>query len=159
MLKSVKRSIATVAGCSLLLVMGSLALAAPASAGGRPVNVAFVQAWKKVYLHQQGAKLTVTAELRCVPGWFPVELDMQVNQDSQATSNYTIPTIPCDNDWHAVRFAIEGVTPPMHVGAATISSQFIVNNVDSGDSAAGHDPQRPGCIMRPHHPKPCRGLL
>src|SRR4051794_18022145 len=118
---SIKRSIAAVAGCSLLLVMGSLALAGPANAGGRPTNVAFVHAWKKVYTHQGGARLTVTAELRCVPGWFPVELDMQVNQNSQAASNYTIPEIPCDNAWHTVRFFIDGVTPPMHVGAATIS--------------------------------------
>jgi hypothetical protein len=139
--------------------MGSLALAAPARAGGRPVGVAFVQAWKKVYLHEGGAKLTVTAELRCVPGWESTELDMQVNQDAQAASNYTIVNIPCDNGWHTVRFFIEGVTPPMHVGAVTISSQFLVNNLDSGDSAGAHDVQRPGCIMRPHHPKPCRGVI
>lgn len=155
---SAKRWVAVVAGSSMLAVVGSIAGAGSAVAGGRPTNVAFVQAWKKVYLHQQGAKLTVTAELRCVPGWFGTELDMQVNQDGQAASNYTIPDIPCDNGWHAVRFFIEGVTPPMHVGAATVSSQFIVNNVESGDSAAGHDVQRPACIMRPHHPKPCRGL-
>jgi hypothetical protein len=77
---------------------------------------------------------------------------MLVNHGGQAASNYTIPSIPCDNGWHTVRFFIEGVTPPMHVGAVTISSQFLVNNVDSGDSAGGHDPQRAGCIMRPHHP-------
>jgi hypothetical protein len=133
----------------VIAIAGGVGLATPAAADGdRPTNVAFVQAWKKVYIHQGGSSLTVTGELRCVPGWFGTEFDMWLSQGSNTTSGYTIPDIPCDNGWHAVRFRIDGVSPPMHVGACSVSSQFIVNNVETGDSAGGHDTQRACRIIR-----------
>jgi hypothetical protein len=153
MRQSVRRSIAVLAGSTVLSIAGGVGVAGPAAADGdRPTNVAFVQAWQKVYIHQGGASLTVTAGLRCKPGWYSTELDMQVNQGDQGDSNYTIPDVPCDNKWHPVRFRIEGVTPAMHVGACTVSSQFLINNVDSGDSAGGHDVQRPCRIIRGQAP-------
>jgi hypothetical protein len=148
MRKSVRRTIATLAGSTVLAIAGSIGTAAPAAAGDRPTNVGFVQAWKKVYIHHNGS-LTVTAGVRCVPGWVSSDLDMRVNQGGNSGTGVTTTDVPCDNQWHPIRFVISDTSAVMHDGPVTIISQFLVNNAESGDSAAGHD-QRPGRILHGH---------
>jgi hypothetical protein len=151
MRKTVRRVVATCASSAMLAVVGSVVGTAPASAGGRPTDVAFVHAGRHVYVHADHS-LTVSAKLRCVPGWVSSDLDMQINQGYNALSGFTTTNIPCDNQGHRVRFKIADTAHVMHLGAVTISSQFLVNNAESGDSAAGHEVGRAGCIMHRHHP-------
>jgi len=72
-----------------------------------------------------------------------------VNQgETTYTSGFVVATVRCDGLWHRVKFTLVG--PPFgtfHPGAVTLSSQFLVTNNDSGDSAGGHD-ARPGIIVR-----------
>src|SRR3954453_20108257 len=97
----------TAALAAVVMATGGVALAAPAGAtGDRPVGVAHVAAWKNVYLHKSGS-ITVSAGIKCSPGWFTTELDMQVNQGPQLEnygSGFVTPDVPCDNTWHPVRF-------------------------------------------------------
>jgi hypothetical protein len=147
-----KRSIVRSVSAASLTLVAATVLAAPAAvAGDRPTNVAFVQAWKKVYLHHDGS-VTVTAGVRCVPGWEGGELDMRVSQGiNNDADGFVEATVTCDNAWHPVRFTLHDVAGAMKVGPAQISSQFIVTNVDSGDSAGAHD-QRTGRVLRGHAP-------
>jgi hypothetical protein len=132
------------------MAAGGIAVAAPATASGdRPVGVAHVAAWKNVYLHKNGS-ITVSAGVKCSPGWFTTELDIQVNQGESYGSGYATPDVPCDNAWHPERFVIDSFFGTLVPGAASLNSQVIVNNVESGDSAGGHDINRAGCIRRPH---------
>lgn len=146
---SVKRTI-TAGLMTAVVAAGGIAFSAPAAAtGDRPVGVAHVAAWKNVYLHKNGS-ITVSAGIKCSPGWYTTELDIQVNQGESYGSGYTVPDVPCDLTWHPVRFRINEFFGSMQPGPATINSQVIVNNVDTGDSAGGHDPNRAGCVRRPH---------
>jgi hypothetical protein len=124
------------------VVGGGLAfVAAPAVAspptGDRPVGVAEVKA-SKVLLNSDGT-VTVTQRLRCDPAWAPAELDVIVSESPTAgASGFTIPDVPCDNAWHSVTWVVSdssGLVP----GKVVVTSQFLVTNVLSGDSAGGHD--------------------
>jgi hypothetical protein len=106
--------------------------------GDRPKNVAAVTASKAIVLNGDGT-LTVTEKVECDPGWEAAELDAQVNQGDAVTSNFTIPVVPCDGKWHTVTFGIGSGNGGFAPGKATVSSQFLVTNVDSGDSAGAHD--------------------
>jgi hypothetical protein len=127
-----RRTAAVIAAATL-----AVSLASPAMAGDRPTHVAFVHAVKKVYLHHDGG-VTVRAWLRCKPGWAPAELDVRVNQGGAYTDGYIVPTVPCDNAFRRVKLRLPAGYGTLAVGDATVSSQFLVTNVDSGDSAAGH---------------------
>lgn len=146
---SIKRTV-SIGLITAVVATGGVAFSTPVSAAGdRPVGVAHVAAWSNVYLANSG-RITVSAEVKCSPGWFTTELDMQVNQGDTVGSGYTIPSVACDNAWHPVRFVISDIAGAFVPGTSTISSQIIVNNVDSGDSAGGHDVGRVGCVRRPH---------
>ncbi|MBV9485705.1 MAG: hypothetical protein JO246_06565 [Frankiaceae bacterium] len=139
---------------AIALSIGAATLAAtvmtagPAKAGGRPANVAFVHAVKRVVLHKNG-DLTVRAWLRCKPGWSPAELSMQVNQGTdEVGSGYIIPTVPCDNAFRRVHFRISDSTHGFAAGDAHISAQFLITNNYSGDSAGGHS-SKDGQIVAP----------
>lgn len=145
----VKRTLIT-GFTTAVIATGGVAFSVPAKAAGdRPVRVAHVAAWSNVYLARNG-NITVSAGVKCSPGWFTTELDMQVNQGATVGSGYTIPSVPCDNAWHPVRFVISDIGGAFVPGLSTIDSQVIVNNVESGDSAGGHDIGRAGCVRRPH---------
>jgi hypothetical protein len=140
-----KRAIALSIGAATMAA--TVVGASPASAGGRPTNVAFVHAVKKIVVHKNGS-LTVRAWLRCKPGWEPAELDMLVSQGDASGSGYMIPTVPCDNAFRRVHFRINDIGGYFAAGAAHINSQFLITNVDSGDSAGGHN-QKDGFIVTP----------
>jgi len=123
------------------VVLGGAALgttSASAVNGDRPKNVAAVTASKQIVLSSDGS-LTVTQKVECDPGWEPAELDAQVNQGDAVTSSFTIPAVHCDGKWHSVTFGIGSGSGGFVPGKASISSQFLVTNVDSGDSAGAHD--------------------
>jgi hypothetical protein len=129
------------------VVLGGAAVgttAASAVNGDRPKNVAAVTAGKQIVL-TAGGSLTVTQKVECDPGWEPAELDAQVNQGDAVTSSFTIPAVACDGKWHTVTYDIGSGTGGFAPGKATISSQFLVTNVESGDSAGAHD-QRTGTV-------------
>jgi hypothetical protein len=139
--------------CTAVLAVGASFLGgAPAHAGGRPVGVAFVHAWKNVYLHH-GVTI-VSASVRCKPGWEGGELDLRVTQGGSYADGFTDAIVTCDNVWYPERFTISGGYGTLHAGGAQISSQFIVNNVDSGDSAGAHEAGR---VAEIHKGKPPRG--
>jgi len=129
------------------MLVGWLGFATPALACDRPDPVRVV-AERYVALH---ADLSVTgaARVSCAPGWSGGELSVQVNQGSSYTSGFVVAHVRCDGRWHRVTFTLVG--PPfgtLHRGAVTISSQFLVTNDETGDSAGGHDVLRPGHLVR-----------
>jgi hypothetical protein len=149
MYKTLQRTVATVAGSMVLAVGGGIASAAPASAGDQSSTVASVQAWKKAYIHHNGS-LTVTAGVRCQPGWTSSDLDMLVGQGVSNSGEGTASTdVPCDNEWHPVRFLTTVTNGTLHDGAVTISSTFTVINNDTGDPFFAKD-QRAGRILHGH---------
>jgi hypothetical protein len=117
--------------------------AAVAATGDRPTGVASVQAEKHVTASADGTTLTVVERISCQPGWEPAELDAFVTQDNTSeASGFVIPTIPCDGREHRVEMTVPvgaGPFSPFQRGPVTISSQFLVTNVESGDSAGAHD--------------------
>jgi hypothetical protein len=137
----VKRAIAASVGSGLIGLAAVTVGTAPAAATDRPTNVAFVRAWHNDNLHHNGT-VTVGAGVRCVAGWAPAELDMRVTQgpngEAEADGS-TIPTVRCDNRWHKVLFTLTDVGGTLHAGAVTINAQFLVTNVESGDSAGAHN--------------------
>jgi len=132
-----------------VIAAGSVALAAPAQAGGRPVGVVHVAAWTNVYLHHDGS-ITASAGVKCAPGWISSDLDIRVTQGSTDAEGSTPTDVPCDNAWHPVRFVITDIAGAFTPGTAVLNSQILANNAESGDSAGGHDVNRVGCIRRPH---------
>jgi hypothetical protein len=141
----VKRAIAASVGSGLIGLAAVTVGTAPAAATDRPTNVAFVRAWHNDNLHHNGT-VTVGAGVRCVAGWAPAELDMRVTQGPNPGSEadgFTIPTVACDNRWHKVLFTLTDVSGTLHAGVVAISAQFLVTNVESGDSAGAHN-QVPG---------------
>jgi hypothetical protein len=119
------------------LAVGVVA-SSPAVAGGRPTHVAFVHAVKKIHLHRDGS-LTVRAWVRCKPGWEASDLTVNVGQQDASAGGLADPAVPCDNAFRRVRVHLTDVGGAFVGGAATISSQFLVTNTASGDSAAGHN--------------------
>jgi hypothetical protein len=141
-----------------LVVAGTLALTAPIAtaqamaAGDRPVGVASVRAGNAVVASADGTTLTVVERISCQPGWEPAELDAFLTQDNTSEAGgFVIPTIPCDGRQHRVVMTVAvGAGPfvPFTRGPVSISSQFLVTNVDSGDSAGAHDARTGQLITR-----------
>ncbi len=133
--------------CPALIGSGALGLtcllagAAPASASDRPTDVAFVHAFHFQVLHHDGT-VTAIVRARCIPGWEAVEVDVRITQDDSDADGFVVPTIACDNRWHPVVFRLTDVAGTFHPGAVAVSSQILVTNDESGDSAGGHDNQR-----------------
>jgi hypothetical protein len=48
-----------------------------------------------------------------------------------------------------VIFRIRDISGPLHTGDVLESSQFLVTNVESGDSSGAHDEQRAACLRHP----------
>jgi hypothetical protein len=138
----------TVSGASVsigaALAVG-VALGAPAQAatGDRPTGVASVRAGNHVTQSADGTTLTVVERISCQPGWEPAELDAFLTQDNTSEAgSFVIPTIPCDGHTYKVVMTVPvatGLFVPFQSGPVSISSQFLVTNVDSGDSAGAHD--------------------
>jgi hypothetical protein len=126
----------------LVLVLGTLAMAAPAAAaqdrpGDRPLGVAKVRLEKKFSLQPDGTMI-VAARLECDSGWQSSDLSVNVTQGDASTSGVTTTAVACDRHWHAVQLSIPQGTGMFQPGKATASAQFLVTNVVSGDSAAAH---------------------
>jgi hypothetical protein len=149
MYKTLQRTVAAIAGSMVLAVGGGIASAASASASGQSTTVASVQAWKKVYIHHNGS-LTVTAGVRCEPGWTSSELNMLVGQGvSNSGEGTTSTNVPCDNRWHPVRFLTTVTNGSLHDGPVTIDSTFTVINNETGDPFFAKD-HRSGRILHGH---------
>jgi hypothetical protein len=117
-----------------------------AVAGDRPTNVVFVRTWKTVHVRVHGG-LTVGSGVRCVPGWEGGEVDMWLSQGSATASGFVDRSVPCDNAWHPVRFIIQDVSGAFQPGEIHLTSQFIGNNVESGDSAGAHSQRLHGVVV------------
>jgi hypothetical protein len=137
-----KRSIAVSIGSALIGIAGMTVAISPAGATDRPTNVGFVRVWHNYNLHHDGT-VSVGGGLRCIPGWQSEELDILLGQDGVEGSGSTTVSIVCDNNWHPVAFTITDISGPFHPGEAQISAQFLVTNVDSGDSAGAHSQGSP----------------
>jgi hypothetical protein len=134
----VKRTIVASVTTGLMGLAAVTVSTAPAAATDRPTNVAFVRAWHNDNLHHNGT-ITVGAGVRCVAGWAPSELDLRVTQGDSAAEGFTTPSVSCDNRWHKVLFTLTDVAGTLHGGVVAIGAQFLVTNVDSGDSAGAHN--------------------
>jgi hypothetical protein len=129
-----------------LVGLGSVTVAAPASAtGDRPTNVAFVRAWHNYNLHHDGT-VAVGLGVRCVPGWQSAELDIHLHQGDVDGDAFTTRNVVCNDRWHKVLFRVTDSSGAFHAGAVQTSAQFLVTNVESGDSAGAHDEQVPGTL-------------
>jgi hypothetical protein len=134
-LGSAKRVVAVFLAIAVVSIGGTQA----AFAGDRPVGVAFVKAKPIVDLKHNGS-VVVTEKIRCTPGWQSSDLSVHVAQPNGAQADgFTTTAITCNSKWHTVRVTLSDVFMKMHRGPATISSQFLVTNVETGDSAGGHD--------------------
>jgi hypothetical protein len=133
----VKAAIAASVGTGLIGLAAVTVGTTPAAATDRPTKVAFVRVWHNYNLHRDGS-LSVGAGVRCVPGWQSVELDVLLHQGGVEGDGFTVPTVVCDNSWHPVVFTMTDVSGAFHAGNAHVSAQFLVTNVDSGDSAGAH---------------------
>lgn len=135
------------------VLTGTVVTAGPAHAGGRPTDVAFVHANYRVQLHRDHS-VTVREHVQCDPAWAPAELDVHLSQGSSYGDGLRIPAVPCDDAWHAVRvrIAADSMFGRLHAGPAQANSQFLVTNVESGDSAAGHEQEAVKIVPpRRHH--------
>jgi hypothetical protein len=134
----------------MLLAVGvGSGFATSAAAGDGSTKPVFVQAWKKVYLHHDNS-LTVTVNVKCLPGWSSSDLDVWLGQGNEFAEGHTPTGVACDGVWRPFRFTITTMSGPMHVGPVTITSQFAVYNNDTGDPAGARDEARHGRILRPH---------
>lgn len=143
-----KKTIMGSIGTTIVGLMAVMTGAAPANAADRPVNVAFVQAWHFDVLHH-GGSVTAKVGVRCKPGWESAELDVRINQGDSYADGFTTTAFACDNHWHGAAFRIATGVGSLRPGAVTVSSQFLVTNVESGDSAGGHDVGRSACLRHP----------
>lgn len=133
--RSAKRALALLLALAVVSIAGTQA----AFAGDRPVGVAFVKAKPIVDLKHNGS-VVVTEKIRCKPGWVSSDLSVHVAQPNGAQADgFTTTAIKCNGAWHTVRVTLSDVFMKMHRGPATISSQFLVTNASSGDSAGAHD--------------------
>jgi hypothetical protein len=144
-----REAIAASVASGVLGLGAILVSVAPAHAQDRPVDVAFVRAAHENVLNRDGS-VAATAWLRCVPGWVSSDLTMQISQADAYVDGVTTTSLACDNHWHKVRLTLGPGFGTLHKGAVHISSQFLVNNADSGDSAAGHE-QVDGHLHRACH--------
>lgn len=142
MMTSAVQSAKRALGVGLALVIASAAMLATspsAAATDRPVGVAFVKARPVVDLKHNGS-VVVTEKIRCKPGWVSSDLSVHAQQPNGSYADgFTTTAIACNGAWHSVRVTLSSVFMKMHRGPATISSQFLVTNAESGDSAGGHD--------------------
>lgn len=145
MLERIGRPLAVVAAATMAVVTVA-ATATPAMAGDRPTGVAFVRTWHRAYLHRDGS-VTVGAGLRCVPGWSSAELDVHLVQGTTYGDGYIVAAVPCNGAWHPATVTIDDFSGPIHLGAISTSSQFLVTNDASGDSAGAHQTQRRGVLV------------
>jgi hypothetical protein len=134
-----KRTLSVVVG----LLVALFAMAAgmqPAAAADRPTDVASVKANPIVQLKHNGSTI-VKEQVRCQPGWQPSDLTVRVSQASGAYADGLVTTTHavCNGKWYTVWVLLPKGFGKLQRGNATISSQFLVNNVQSGDSAGGHD--------------------
>ncbi|HEX4015429.1 MAG TPA: hypothetical protein VHX15_01720 [Frankiaceae bacterium] len=135
---SLKRALAVLVG--LLVALSAMAAGTEAAfAGDRPTDVAFVKANPIVQLKHNGSTIVKT-QVRCVPGWQASDLTVHVSQPSGAYADGLVITTHavCNNKWYTVWILLPKGFGTLKRGNANISSQFLVNNVQSGDSAAGH---------------------
>jgi hypothetical protein len=121
-----------------------------AFAADRPAGVAFVKANPIVQLKANGS-VAVTDKIRCMPGWQSSDLSVHVSQANGAYADGFVTTaVACNNKWHTIHLTLPKGFGKLHRGNATISSQFLVTNVQSGDSAGAHDITkgwiRPVCV-------------
>jgi hypothetical protein len=143
----VRHAITLVAGCAVLAVGAGPGLTPATAASGGSTSVVSVHGWKKVYLHHDKS-LGVTVGVKCAPGWFSSDLDVWLGQGTNFAESHTPTDVACDGAWHLVRVTLTSVNGPMHVGRATITSQFAVYNNDTGDPAGARDEARPAHIVR-----------
>jgi hypothetical protein len=133
-----KRTISVVVG--LLVALFAMAAGTQAAfAGDRPTDVAFVKAAPIVQLKHNGSTI-VKEQVRCLPGWVPSDLTVRVTQASGAYADGLVTTTHavCNGKWYTVWVLLPKGFGSLQRGNATISSQFLVFNVDSGDPSAGH---------------------
>ena len=105
----------------------------------RPTNVAAVQADQVVLLHSDNT-VTVTAKVRCDQDWVAAELSVILSQGVATSSGFTLVSAPCNGRWHQVSFDLVDTAGTFQHGNASFSFvQFLVTNVDTGDSAGAHD--------------------
>jgi hypothetical protein len=143
-----RRSITVAVGSVVLAAGAGSGFAASAAASDGSAKPVFVQAWKKVYLHKDNS-LAVTLNVKCLPGWVSSDVDASVGQGNEFAEGHTSIDVACDGAWHAVRFTLTNMSAPLHVGRVTVSSQFAVYNIDTGDGEGARDGPRPGHILRP----------
>jgi hypothetical protein len=141
----VNRALATSIAAGLV-GLGSITVAAPAAAtGDHPTGVAFVRAWHNYNLHQDGT-VAVGLGVRCVPGWQSAELDIHLHQGDVDGDAFTVRNVVCNDKWHKVLFRVTDASGAFQAGAVQTSAQFLVTNVETGDSAGAHDEQVPGTL-------------
>ncbi len=133
-----KRTLTSAVTLSIMAVGVGTLVTSPAAAQDRPTGVAAVKAGHSPILKAHGI-VVVTTFVRCDPAWESAQLDAQVNRGfTDYAQGYTIPTIRCDNNWHKVVFRISTASGRMTPGKVTISTQFLVTNLETGDSAGAH---------------------
>ena len=134
--------ITRVAICNVAVVVAALlGTVAPAAA----VDIADLRAQARALLNPD-ATVTVTVRVRCDAQWQPAELDARVTQGDSYADGFTIPTVACNGHWQRLRFDVATAWGTLQAGRVIISSQFLVTNVDTGDSAEAHD-QRKGSLV------------
>lgn len=123
-----------------VLVLAGTAMAAPvAMAQDRPVGVAHEKTAKKVHLNSDGS-LSVISRLSCDPGWESSDFTVLISQGDVSTDGLVEPSIPCDGQWHVVRYDVPApVNGTFHRGQAHFTGQFLVFNTGSGDPSAAHE--------------------
>jgi hypothetical protein len=139
---SVKRGIGVCV--AVLAAVVAMAWVAPSAlAGDRPVNVAWVVAQPVADLHSNGS-VVVTEKIACRPGWESSDLTVHVGQASGAYADGLLlsKTNICNGKWHVVKVTLPKGFGTLQKGWATVSSQFLVFNAETGDPAAGHENKR-----------------
>lgn len=122
----------------------AVALAGPAAAtGDRPVNVAWVVANPVADLKADGS-VVVSEKIACRPGWDASDLTVRVAQTSGAYADGLLLTNSniCNGRWHYVKVVLPKGFGTLQKGWATVSSQFLVFNSETGDPSAGHESKR-----------------
>jgi hypothetical protein len=122
----------------------AVALAGPAAATcDRPVNVAWVVANPVADLKADGS-VVVSEKIACRPGWDASDLTVRVAQASGAYADGLLLTNSniCNGRWHYVKVTLPKGFGTLQKGWATVSSQFLVFNSETGDPAAGHENKR-----------------
>lgn len=151
MVTSVKRAVGVMVALLVAIAAMTAGTQAAFATGDRPTNVAWVKAYPVADLKPDGS-VVVTEKIACRPGWVSSDLSVMVSQQSGAYADgVTTTAVPCDLRWHTIKLTTNSVFMKMTKGYATISSQFLVNNAESGDSAGAHHVVKKGWIrIAPH---------